>query len=81
MTETIAFGFLSAVAFFILLAKVNLTFFARYHWQTDILFTALMSWLFFGTFSGMITAAVAGIFFSAFLFIARYVLRFSMPVW
>ena len=64
-------GFLSALGVFILLWKINLGFFCRYHWQTDLMFAGLVTWLFFGTFSGMATAAVAGVTFSGFLYVAK----------
>lgn len=66
-------GFLSALGFFILLWKINLDWFCRYHWQTDLVFAVLITWLFFGTFSGMATAAVAGVTFSIFLFAAKLI--------
>lgn len=74
--EVGAMGFLSALGIFIIMAKVNLDFFARYHWQTDIAVSVGLTFLFFGTFSGVMTALVAGIFISLFLFIARYFLGY-----
>lgn len=66
-------GFLSAVGFFILIWKINLGWFCKYHWQTDLVFAVLVVWLFFGTFSGMATAAVAGVTFSGLIYIAKLV--------
>ena len=64
-------GFMAALGAFILLWKINLAWFCRYHWQTDLVFAVLITWLFFGTFSGMATAAVAGVTFSGFLYLAK----------
>lgn len=73
--STLGIAFLSALAFFILMWKVKLEFFAKYHWQTDIVVSALLMYLFAGTFSGMVTALVGGIFLSIFLFISRLVIQ------
>jgi hypothetical protein len=67
-------GFLTALGAFILLWKINLIYFCQYHWQTDLLFAVLVAWLFFGTFSGMATAAVAGVVFSGMLYAAKLIL-------
>ncbi len=64
-------GFLSALGALILAWKINIYWFCKYHWQTDLAFAALVAWLFFGTFSGMATAAVAGVVFSALLFMSK----------
>lgn len=64
-------GFMSALGAFILIWKVNLSLFCKYHWQTDLLFAVIVTYLFFGTFSGMATAAVAGVTFSGFLYLAK----------
>jgi hypothetical protein len=73
MYEIAMIGLLSAVGAFILIWKINLRFFCSYHWQADVMFTLLVSWLFFGTFSGMATAAVAGVVFSALLYCAKLI--------
>jgi len=75
MLEIIGISFLTAAAFGIIMAKINLEFFAKYHWQTDVAVSAGLMFLFFGTFQGMITALVAGIFLSIFLLIARAVIQ------
>jgi hypothetical protein len=66
-------GFLSALGAFILVWKINLYLFCKYHWQTDLLFAVVVTWLFFGTFSGMATAAVAGVTFSVLLYMAKLI--------
>lgn len=75
MIEITVIGFLTALAFGIIMWKVNLSFFAKYHWQTDIAVSAGLATLFFGTFKGMVIALVAGIFMSIFLMLARLVLK------
>jgi vacuolar-type H+-ATPase subunit I/STV1 len=71
MYEVAMLGFFAALGMFILIWKINLIWFCRYHWQTDLGFAGLVTWLFFGTFSGMATAAVAGVIFSGLLFMAK----------
>ena len=66
-------GLLTALGAIILCWKINIEFFCKYHWQTDLFVTALATWLFYGTFSGMATAAVAGVIFSGFMFGARLI--------
>lgn len=75
MSEIAFMGVMSALGAFILLWKIRLSWFCKYHWQTDIIFAILATWLFFGTFSGMATAAVAGVVFSGLLFVAKFVLE------
>jgi hypothetical protein len=73
MYEIAIMGFTSAVGAFILLWKINLEWFCKYHWQTDVLFAVIATWLFFGTFSGMATAAVAGVVFSVLLYAGKLI--------
>lgn len=73
MYSIMIMGFLSALGAFILVCKINIDKACEFHWQLDMLFAVLVTWLFFGTFSGMATAAVAGVTFSALLFIAKLV--------
>jgi hypothetical protein len=64
-------GFLAALGAFILIWKINIYWFCQFHWQTDLIFAILVTWLFYGTFTGMATAAVAGVTFSGLLFFAK----------
>ena len=75
MLEIIGIGGLTALAFVIIMWKINLEFFAKYHWQSDIIISIGLTVLFFGTFSGVVTALVAGIFISVFLYISRLVIN------
>ena len=67
-------GFLSALGAFFLIWRINLYWFCKYHWQTDLLFAIVITWLFFGTFSGMAAAAVAGVVFSVLLYVSKLVM-------
>lgn len=69
--ELIGLGFLTALGIYIILWKINIEFFARFHWQTDIAVSIGLAMLFYGTFVGVMTAVIAGIFISIFLLITR----------
>ncbi len=77
MFELIGVGFIVAIGFLIILWKIDLEFFAQYHWQTDIVISGSMAALFFGTYSGMVVAIIAGVFLSIFLYLARKTLRLT----
>lgn len=77
--ELIGIAFLSALAIFILMWKIDLPFFALYHWQSDLAVSAGLTFLFFGTFQGMVIALIAGIFMSIFLWIARGIIKPQLP--
>lgn len=77
MVEILGISFLTAAAFCILMYKINLAFFAKYHIYTDIIISVSLTFLFFGTFSGVVTALVAGIFVSLFLIVVRYATRYN----
>lgn len=72
--EVILLGFLTALGFCILLWKINLKFFAKYQWQTDLIISTALTFLFFGTQGGMLIAIIAGIFVSIFLYISSKIL-------
>jgi len=69
--EILTMAFLTAVAFIILLIKIGLPKFLRFGWQTDIVISAVIATLFFGTMGGMLIGIIAGIFISVFLSIAK----------
>lgn len=75
MFEIISLSLLTATAFIILMWKINIRFFAKYHWQFDIIISAGLTILFFGTFSGIAVALTAGIFISIFLWSVKYILN------
>lgn len=74
---TIGVAFLVALGIWILMLKIDIAFFAKYHWQSDVIVSAGLTFLFFGTFSGMVTALIAGIFISVFLYLSRVYLSKS----
>jgi len=74
---TVGVAFLVALGIWILMLKINISFFAKYHWQSDVIISAGLTFLFFGTFSGMVTALIAGIFISLFLYLSRVYLQKS----
>jgi len=71
--EILIMGFLTAMAFIILMIKIGLPKFVRFGWQSDILISGLIATLFFGTMGGMLIGIIAGIFVSLFLSMAKSV--------
>jgi hypothetical protein len=69
--EILLMGFLTAMGFIILLLKMGLPKFLRFNWQTDIVVSAILAALFFGTMGGMLIGITAGIFVSLFLSVAK----------
>jgi len=65
-------SFFTALALFVLMAKIDIEFFVKYQVITDIAVSAGLSLMFFGTFSGMVIALGAGLFISLFLFISKF---------
>lgn len=72
-TGILTLSALCAVAFVILLHKIGIRNFTSHSVLTDIFISGLLTILFFGTFSGMVTALIAGIFVSLYLVFAKYV--------
>lgn len=73
--DILILGFLTALAAYIIMWKINLYLFAQFDWQVDLTLSAALLFLFAGTFTGAATAIVAGIFISIFLFITKIILR------
>ena len=71
--EILIMGFLTAMAFIILMIKIGLPKFVRFGWRSDILISGLIATLFFGTMGGMLIGIIAGIFVSLFLSMAKSV--------
>jgi hypothetical protein len=71
--EILIMGFLTAMAFIILMIKIGLPKFVRFGWQSDIIISGLIVTLFFGTMGGMLIGIIAGIFVSLFLSMAKSV--------
>ena len=73
--QILILGFLTAIAAYILMWKINLYMFAKYDWQVDLTLSCGLLMIFAGTFTGAAVAIVAGIFVSLFLFITKVVLK------
>lgn len=64
-------GLLSAVGLLVLIFKLNIRRIITYDIPIDIAVTALLMYLFAGTYSGMIAAMVGGLVVSVTLFIMK----------
>lgn len=60
-------GILTAIGIIWILSRFNLRRIAGYATFWDISITALVAWLFVGTYAGMMTGMLAGLMVSAFL--------------
>ncbi|WAK44683.1 hypothetical protein vBAmePPT11V19_00057 [Alteromonas phage vB_AmeP_PT11-V19] len=67
MTSILFMGFLTFVAFAIILHKIGITKIASLGWKGDLLISSVMAVIFVGTFSGMAVGITAGIFLSIYL--------------
>ncbi len=72
VTMIIMMGVLVAIAFIIIMHKVGIRKFTGYSVHTDILISGILTILFLGTFAGMVTALIGGIFVSLYLALAKY---------
>lgn len=63
---------LCALAFIIIMHKLGIRKFCGYSVITDIFISGGLTILFIGTFTGMVTALIAGIFVSVYLVFAKY---------
>lgn len=66
-------GALVAVAFIIIMHKIGIRKFTGYSVHTDIIVSGILTILFLGTFAGMVTALIGGIFVSLYLAFAKYI--------
>ncbi len=66
-------AFLTAIAFMILMYKAGIRRFTKHSVMTDVVVSGVLTILFVGTFSGMATALVAGIFVSLMLSISKWI--------
>jgi len=74
-------GVLSAFGAFFILMRVGVRFMARNALFLDILFTGSLIFFFFGTFSGMLAAALGGCILSILLWMTKlYVRKISRPI-
>lgn len=70
-------GFLSAIAFVIILARLGLRKFMGYPVAVDILGSALFCVLFAGTLTGMMVAVIAGLTLSGMVWLIRTLFGFE----
>lgn len=71
-TAILVISALCALAFIIIMHKIGIRKFTGYSVFTDIFISGGLTIMFFGTFSGMVTALIAGIFVSVYLVFSKY---------
>lgn len=76
MLNILFLGFLTFIAFVLVMKKMGLYRFVRWGWKADLAISLFMGMIFVGTFTGMATGLIAGIFISLFLSVCRW---FSPP--
>ena len=76
MFEILLLGFLTFVAFSLVIVKIGLGRFVKLGWFADLAISLFMGFIFVGTFTGMATGLVAGILLSLFLTVCRW---FTVP--
>lgn len=76
MLEIIGLGFLTFIAFVLVMKKMGLSKFVRLGWKADLGISLFIGMIFVGTFTGMATGLIAGIFISLFLSVCKW---FSPP--
>jgi hypothetical protein len=64
-------GLLTAIGVIWILSRMNLRRVAGYALPVDVGITALLTWLFIGTYAGMVTGMFAGVIISLFLTLVR----------
>ena len=77
--EFLVIAFLTAVSFFIIMAKIGMGKFVKMGWIADFLISFVMVAMFFGTFGGVVVGILAGIFISLFLSLAKLFGRMFTP--
>jgi len=75
--EIILAGVVSASAMIFLLLKLDLKKVCGYDFFVDVGFTFLLTWMFAGTYSGMMAAIIGGSIVSVFLFFVKKVNGYS----
>lgn len=70
---TLIVGVLTALAFYIIMWKIDIKKFAGYNWQSDLLMMIIVSAMFFGTLTGMIVAVIAGVTMSILLTLSQFI--------
>ena len=72
MFEILFLGFLTFVAFALVMMKIGLWRFVKMGWMADLGISLFMGVIFVGTFTGMATGLIAGIMLSIFLTVCRW---------
>ncbi len=79
MAATMAAGLLTAGAIIFLLLKLPLKKLLAFDVGLDVLITFALVFMFAGTYSGMVAAALAGCIVSGFLLLAKRVMGYEKP--
>lgn len=75
-------AFLLATTKFLLMCKfMPMKKLLYYDKWIDLFFTLLLPMVFYGTFSGMVTAVFSGMFLSIYLFVAKKIIGCTPPKW
>lgn len=69
--EILGLGFLTFIAFALVMHKIGIGRFVKLGWMADFGISMVMGLIFVGTFTGMATGLIAGIFISIFLSVCR----------
>lgn len=73
----ILMGILSSIALLVILWKIGMRKFLGYPVTLDIVASLLFTLLFAGTLTGMLVAVIAGLTFTAIVFILRAIMGFQ----
>jgi hypothetical protein len=60
-------GLLTAIGIIFLLCRLNLKRVAGYRLPIDVVLFGVLTWMFIGTYAGMVTGLMAGVIISVFL--------------
>lgn len=74
-------GIMTAIAVLVPLCFLDIRKVAGYHILVDVLFSVALIFTYAGTFSGMVTAFIGGLFFSFTLFFLKKFLGYAKWSW
>ena len=77
MAAMLLAGVILAVAMIMTMARLDLLKFLGYASLVDVLFTALMMEMFYGTFMGVVAGAFSGLCMTAGLYMLKYTLGYK----
>ena len=72
-------GMLSAASFMLLLLKFDIKKVLYFDVPIDIIFSSIMMYIFFGTFSGMVSSAIGGVTLSLSLLLCKKSIGYKKP--